>query len=74
MEKIICTKSFTVRGVDGNDLSMSETVEGDHVILSIQQNDDKGRFATARLNKASFDAFFEKKYSMEIVDKGITDQ
>jgi len=66
MQKQIVVKGFTIRGVDGNDLRISETVERDQVAISIQQNDDKGRLATVRLDKEQFEAFFDIKYGIDI--------
>ncbi len=66
MQKQIITKSFNIRGADGNDLRICETVEREWVEIVIQQNDDKGRLATVILNKEQFEAFFELKYSLEI--------
>jgi hypothetical protein len=66
MEKQIIIKGFTIRGADGNDLRISETVERDQVVISIQQNDDKARMATVRLDKEQFEAFFDIRYSIEI--------
>jgi len=66
MQKQIVAKSFTIRGADGNDLRISETVEREEIVISIQQNDDKGRLATVRLNKEQFNAFFDIRYSIDI--------
>jgi len=66
MEKQIIIKGFTIRGADGNDLRISETVERDQVVISIQQNDDKARMATVRLDKEQFEAFFDLRYEIGI--------
>ena len=66
MQKQIITKGFTIRGADGNDLRISETVERDQVVISIQQNDDKARMATVRLDKEQFEAFFDLRYEIGI--------
>ena len=62
-------RSFTVRGTDGNDLTISETHEEDQVVVSIQQNDDEGRIATVRLGRAEFEAFFDTRYELKLKDK-----
>ncbi len=66
MNKQIVTNSFNIRGIDGNDLRISETIERDQVVISIQQNDDKAMIATVRLDKEQFDAFFDIKYSITV--------
>ena len=68
MQKQMVTKGFTIRGADGNDLRISETVERDQVVISIQQNDDKARMATIRLDKEQFNAFFDIRYEIGIKD------
>jgi hypothetical protein len=60
------TKSITVRGVDGNDIRVSETAERKEVVVAIQQNDDNGRTATVRLTRPQFDALCGSKYSIEV--------
>lgn len=52
--KVAC-KSFTFMGTDGNHLTFSETAERDAIVVSIQQNDEKGRIATVRIDAAIFD-------------------
>ena len=59
------TKSVTIRGVDANDIRVSETAERDAVVISIQQNDDGGRIASVRLDQAQFDALCQTRYSMD---------
>ncbi len=44
------TRSLTIAGVDGNHVTVSETAERREVVVAIQQNDEHGRIATARLN------------------------
>lgn len=66
MQKQIVVKGFTIRGVDGNDLRISETIERKEVVISIQQNDDKARMGTVRLDKEQFEAFFDTKYEINI--------
>ena len=43
--------SYTIHGADGNDVSVSETPDYSSVVLCIQQNDDRGRLATVRLDQ-----------------------
>jgi hypothetical protein len=62
------TKSITIRGVDGNDIRVSETAERDTIVISIQQNDDAGRIATVRLDQGQDDAFCRTRYDMEFVE------
>jgi hypothetical protein len=59
------TKSITIRGLDGNDIRVSETAERKAVVISIQQNDDGGRLASVRLDQTQFDALCHTRYSME---------
>ncbi|MCC6366874.1 MAG: hypothetical protein IT165_25410 [Bryobacterales bacterium] len=66
------TKSITIRGVDGNDIRVSETAERQAVVISIQQNDDGGRIASVRLDQAQFDALCHTRYSMDF-DKPAVD-
>lgn len=68
MKSKLLVKSFGIRGADGNDLRISETVEGDQAVISIQQNDENGRTATVRLDKKQFDAFFDIKYSITVIE------
>lgn len=60
------TKSITVRGVDGNDIRVSETAERNEVVVVIQQNDESARVATVRLSHPQFNALCESKYSLEL--------
>ena len=60
------TKSVTILGVDGNHVSVSETIERQEVVVSIQQNDEHGRLATVRLDKGQFEALCHSKYELEI--------
>lgn len=60
------TSSISVRGVDGNDLRFSETIERKEIVVSIQQNDDGGRLATVLLNKEQFDAIIEAMDRVEV--------
>ena len=64
MEQVYVIRSFTVRGIDGNDLRISETMERDQVVVAIQQNDDGGRMATVRLTAAQLRAFGDVQYSL----------
>ena len=66
------TKSVTIRGVDANDIRVSETAGRDAVVISIQQNDDGSRIASVRLNQAQFDAMCQTRYSMDL-DKSAGD-
>jgi len=47
-------KSYTILGVDGNHLTIGETIERTAIVVSIQQNDEHGRIATVRLNREQF--------------------
>ncbi len=60
------TKTITILGVDGNHVSVSETPDRKEVVFAIQQNDEKGRIATARLSGEQFAALCNAKYSLEI--------
>ena len=60
------TKSITILGADGNHVSVSETPDRKEVVVAIQQNDEKGRIATARLTGSQFAALCGAKYELEI--------
>lgn len=60
------TKSFTITGVDGNHVKVSETADRQEVVISIQQNDEAGLNATVRLSGAQFDTLCETKYSLDV--------
>jgi hypothetical protein len=60
------TKSITILGVDGNHVTVSETAERHEVAIAIQQNDEHGRIATARLNADQFKALCRSQYDLEI--------
>jgi hypothetical protein len=63
------TKTITILGVDGNHVSISETPDRQEVVIAIQQNDEKGRIATARLSGEQFSALCNAKYSLEIASE-----
>ena len=69
MERKSVCKSFTICGADGNHVSISETVERGEVVLTIQQNDERGRLATVRLDREQFRALADTYYSLEIIDE-----
>jgi hypothetical protein len=60
------TKSITILGVDGNHVTVSETAERREVVVAIQQNDEHGRIATARLNADQFKALCRSQYDLEV--------
>ncbi len=66
MNEKIVTRRFNIRGEDGNDLAVSECIERLSVVVSIHQNDDKGRIATVSLNKEQWDAFCDLKYTVDV--------
>ena len=66
------TKSFTVSGVDGNEVMVSETADRQHVAITIRQNDGDGPIATAHLSGPQFEALCETKYSLEVAPR-VTD-
>jgi hypothetical protein len=68
VDKLLRKKSFTLLGCDGNHLTLSETLDREAIVVSIQQNDDKGRIATMRLNAAQF----ELLCSMDSTYDGLT--
>ena len=41
--------------MDGNHLTFSETIERNAIVVSLQQNDEKGRIATVRIDAATFE-------------------
>jgi hypothetical protein len=55
------TKSYSILGIDGNHVSVSELDHGDGVVLSIQHS---GRIATVRLSPDQFDDLCGTKYSL----------
>jgi hypothetical protein len=57
--------SYSIRGIDGNDLSISETFERLAVLVIIRC---EGRVATVRLNKDQYEALGEvmNKYGSKI--------
>ena len=63
------TKSITILGVDGNHVTVSETAERHEVVIAIQQNDEHGRIATARLDTDQFKALCLSQYDLEIEAK-----
>ena len=60
------TKSYSIRGIDGNDVAVSETVERKEIVLSIQQNDDRGRVATVRLTKNQWEMLCETRFDLHV--------
>lgn len=61
----IANKSYTIRGVDGNDIRVSETSEREEIVVSIQDN-TKGGLCTVRLNGAQFQRLCVTRYELEI--------
>ena len=68
------TRSITVAGLDGNHVTVSETPDHHEVVVSIQQNDEHGRIATARLNADQFKALCRSQYDLEIEDEIATEK
>ena len=68
------TKSITILGVDGNHVTVSETAERREVVIAIQQNDEHGRIATARLNAEQFKALCRSQYDLDIEAETATDK
>ena len=60
------TKSITIRGLDGNDIRVSETAERKEVVISIQNNGSDFRISTARLNADQFKALCQSQYDLDI--------
>ncbi len=61
------TKSITIRGVDGSDITVSEVPSRREVVVSIQQNDLVEEPVTRiRLTRPQFDALCGSKYSLEV--------
>jgi hypothetical protein len=48
------TKAYTISGIDGNHLTLSETPDRLTILVSIQQNDERGRLAV-HLDKGQFE-------------------
>ena len=68
------TTSITILGVDGNHVSVSETAGRQEVVIRIQQNDEHGRIATARLNADQFKVLCRSQYDLEIEAETPTDK
>lgn len=66
MKRALVSKSYSLAGVDGNHVVLSETAERLEVVLSIQQNDEGGRIATVRLNAEQFAELFGLRYHVEL--------
>lgn len=62
------TRSWNIRGIYGNDFSVSETIEGTNLILSIQQNDEKGRIATVVINEEQWRDLCDLKYKPKFAE------
>jgi len=56
------TRSVTVATGDGAFVSVSETIDRLELVISIQRD---SQMATARLNKAEFDAICQARYELE---------
>ena len=57
-------KGFTFLGKDGNHFSISQAPDEGEFVLCIQQNDEKGRLATARIDKEQLDELMSLKYEL----------
>jgi len=70
------TKSITIRGVDGNDIRVSETAERKVVVVSVHMNggDASFRVATVRLNALQFKALCQAQYDLEIESETATEK
>lgn len=68
------TRSINIRGVDGNDIRISETAERREIVISIQQNDEHGRVATVLLNAAQFDALCRTRYDLHVTEPAASDE
>ena len=70
------TKSITIRGVDGNDIRVSETSERKEVVVSIHMNGGESSFrvATVRLNADQFKALCQSQYDLDIEAKPATEK
>jgi hypothetical protein len=63
------TKSFTVSGQDGSEVTVSETADRKEVVIIIRQHDNGEPVATARLSGPQFDTLCETKYSLEVATR-----
>lgn len=70
------TKSIAIRGVDGNDIRVSETAERKEVVVSIHMNGGESSFrvATVRLNADQFKALCQSQYDLDIEAKPATEK
>src|SRR3972149_3117854 len=66
--KTVC-KALTIRGADGNHVSLSETPERMHIVLAIQQNDDRGRISMVRFDREQLRSFMYLRDELEINDE-----
>ena len=62
------TKSFTIAGVDGSEVTVSETADRQEVVITIRNHGD-GPIAIAHLSGPRFDALCETKYSLEVASR-----
>ena len=60
------TKSFTIRGADGNQISVSETADRLEIVIAIEQYGKDSRIGAVRLNGAQFEALCGTRYSLEV--------
>jgi len=70
------TKSIAIRGVDGNDIRVSETAERNEVVVSIEMNGGEAAFrmATVRLNADQFKALCQSQYELDIEAETVTEK
>ena len=73
--KQVRCKSYTLLGNDGNHLTLAETLDRSAILISIQQNDEKGRIATVRIDAEQFEALcsFNSRYDGLEVKPSIAD-
>jgi hypothetical protein len=65
----LLTKGYSIRGADGNDLRIEETVDRMEVVVSITDT-RSGKVNTVRLDYDQYDAFSDlfTKYSINRLD------
>ena len=60
------TTAITVRGLDGNDVTVSETHERTELVLSINEHRGDELYATVRLSKEQFEALYQTRFTLEV--------
>jgi hypothetical protein len=60
------TTAITIRGVEGNDVTVSETHERKELVLSINEHRGDELYAAVRLSKEQFEALCQARFTLEV--------